>query len=144
MPGAGADPIWSEPESAPGPRTSRAGAAQKSGGSATLQKSVQFCLLPLNIIVKSNNLILPIIFRYRYVIKIVHLFFIKQTFNFFRILNRKLVFMYQFKFFMIFLVFKFSRIRQINPNPQHWSSVIATCTLLIPCGGEDGMCVVPG
>ena len=52
--------------------------------------------------------------------------------------------MYQFKFFMIFLVFKFSRIRQINPNPQHWSSVIATCTLLIPCGGEDGMCVVPG
>ena len=38
LPGAGADPIWSEPESAPGPRTSgaRAGAAQKSGGSATL------------------------------------------------------------------------------------------------------------
>ena len=34
LPGAGADPIWSEPESAPGPRT--AGAAQKSGGSATL------------------------------------------------------------------------------------------------------------
>ena len=96
MPGAGADPIWSEPESAPGPWTSRAGAAQKSGGSATLLKSVQFCLLPLNIIVKSNNLILPIIFRYRYVIKIVHLFFIKQTFNFFIILNRKLVFMHQF------------------------------------------------
>ena len=35
---AGADPIWSEPkpESAPGPRTSGAGAAQKSGCSATL------------------------------------------------------------------------------------------------------------
>ena len=32
----GADPIWSEPESAPGPRTSGAGAAQKSGGSTTL------------------------------------------------------------------------------------------------------------
>ena len=36
MPGAGADPIWSEPESAPGPRTSGAGAAKKSSGSATL------------------------------------------------------------------------------------------------------------
>ena len=36
LPGAGADPFWSEPESAPGPRTSGAGAAQKSGGSATL------------------------------------------------------------------------------------------------------------
>ena len=36
LPGAGADPIWSEPESAPGPRTSGAGAAKKSGGSATL------------------------------------------------------------------------------------------------------------
>ena len=37
-PGGGAYLIWSEPESAPGPRTSgaRAGAAQKSGGSATL------------------------------------------------------------------------------------------------------------
>ena len=35
-PGAGADPIWSELESAPGPRTSGAGAVQKSGGSATL------------------------------------------------------------------------------------------------------------
>ena len=34
----GADPIWLEPEPelAPGPRTSGAGAAQKSGGSATL------------------------------------------------------------------------------------------------------------
>ena len=29
LPGAGADQIWSEPESAPGPRTSGAGAAQK-------------------------------------------------------------------------------------------------------------------
>ena len=38
LPGAGADPIWSEPEptSAPGPLTSRAGAAKKSSGSATL------------------------------------------------------------------------------------------------------------
>ena len=34
LPGAGADPSRSEPESAPGPRPS--GAAQKSGGSATL------------------------------------------------------------------------------------------------------------
>ena len=34
--GAEADPFWSEPESAPGARTSGAGAAQKSGGSATL------------------------------------------------------------------------------------------------------------
>ena len=34
LPGAGAGPFWSE--SAPGPRTSGAGAAQKSGGSATL------------------------------------------------------------------------------------------------------------
>ena len=33
----GADPIWSEPELAPGARTSGAGAAQKSGGSATLE-----------------------------------------------------------------------------------------------------------
>ena len=32
--GAGAAPVWSEPESATGPRTS--GAALKSGGSATL------------------------------------------------------------------------------------------------------------
>ena len=39
LPGAGVDPIWSEPESAPGPRTSKAkaGTAQKSGGSATLE-----------------------------------------------------------------------------------------------------------
>ena len=44
MPGAGADivvgavadPMRSEPESAPGPRTPGAGAAQKSSGSATL------------------------------------------------------------------------------------------------------------
>ena len=36
LPGAGADPIWSEPESAPGPWTSGAGAAQKRGGSTTL------------------------------------------------------------------------------------------------------------
>ena len=37
--GAGADPIWSEPESAPELRTSGAGAAQKSGGSATLENT---------------------------------------------------------------------------------------------------------
>ena len=36
LPGAGADPIWSEPKSAPGPLTSGVGDAQKSGGSATL------------------------------------------------------------------------------------------------------------
>ena len=36
LPRAGADPTWSEPESAPGPRTSGAEAAKKSGGSATL------------------------------------------------------------------------------------------------------------
>ena len=37
--GAGAHPIESEPESATGPRTSEAGGAQKSGGSATLLKT---------------------------------------------------------------------------------------------------------
>ena len=38
LPGAGADPRRSEPESAPGPwpPEAGAGAAQKSGGSATL------------------------------------------------------------------------------------------------------------
>ena len=35
---SGADPTLSEPESAPGPRTS--GAAEKSGGSATLGLSL--------------------------------------------------------------------------------------------------------
>ena len=35
LPRAGADPIWSELKSASGPRTSRAGDAQKSGGSST-------------------------------------------------------------------------------------------------------------
>ena len=35
--GAVDDRIWSEPESAPVPQASGAGAAQKSGGSATLQ-----------------------------------------------------------------------------------------------------------
>ena len=39
LPGVGSDPIWSEPESAPGPQTSRARAAQKSGGSATLDRN---------------------------------------------------------------------------------------------------------
>ena len=34
--GAGVDPIWSEPESAPEPRIAGAGATQKSGGSAAL------------------------------------------------------------------------------------------------------------
>ena len=37
--GAGADPICLEPESAPGPRTSGAGDAKNSGGSATLSTS---------------------------------------------------------------------------------------------------------
>ena len=37
--GAGADPSRSEPESALGPWSSGAGAAQKSGGSATLPAS---------------------------------------------------------------------------------------------------------
>ena len=51
--GAGADPIWSEPESAPKPRTSGAGAAQKSGGSATLKTGVQlniekFCSIQIS------------------------------------------------------------------------------------------------
>ena len=36
LPGAGATLQSLEPESAPGPRTSGAGAAQKSGGSVTL------------------------------------------------------------------------------------------------------------
>ena len=41
-PGAVADPIWSNAgaESAPGPRTSGAGAAPKIGGSTTLFKSI--------------------------------------------------------------------------------------------------------
>ena len=48
LPGAGAvaDPIWSEPESAPGPRTSRARAAQKSGSSATLHVSMESAPAP--------------------------------------------------------------------------------------------------
>ena len=41
MYGAGADLIWSEPESAPEPRTSGAGAAQKRGGSATLTAKIR-------------------------------------------------------------------------------------------------------
>ena len=36
LPGARADPVLVELESAPGPRTSEAGVAEKSGGSATL------------------------------------------------------------------------------------------------------------
>ena len=36
----GADPIWSEPESAPGPRTSGPGVAKNSGGSASLITSI--------------------------------------------------------------------------------------------------------
>ena len=42
LPGAGADPSRSEPESAPGPWPSGAGAAQKSGGSATLLLNYNF------------------------------------------------------------------------------------------------------
>ncbi len=44
LPGAGADLSRSEPESAPGPWPSGAGAAQKSGGSATLVVSVAYKL----------------------------------------------------------------------------------------------------
>ena len=39
LPGVGSDPSRLEPESAPGPWTSGAGAAQKSGGSATLRET---------------------------------------------------------------------------------------------------------
>ena len=41
-PGAGAGPIWSGLELALGPRTYRAGATQKSGGSATLVGALSF------------------------------------------------------------------------------------------------------
>ena len=41
LPGAVADPIWLKSESAPGPRT--AGAAHRSGGSATLFTTLHFC-----------------------------------------------------------------------------------------------------
>ena len=46
LPGAGADPSRSEPESAPGPWPSGAGAAQKSGGSATLHPNMskKYCI----------------------------------------------------------------------------------------------------
>ena len=40
LPGAGDDQTWSELESAPGPRTFGAGAAQNSDGSATLTESL--------------------------------------------------------------------------------------------------------
>ena len=43
LPGARADPSRSEPELAPGPWLSGAGAAQKSGGSATLVFSSENC-----------------------------------------------------------------------------------------------------
>ena len=43
--GAGADPSRSEPESAPGPWPSGAGAIQKSGGSATLHIHIETFLL---------------------------------------------------------------------------------------------------
>ena len=46
LPGAGADPIWSE--SAPGPRTSGTGSAQKSGGSATLQITLLWALIDIS------------------------------------------------------------------------------------------------
>ena len=49
LPGAGADPIQSGSESALGPQTSGAGAAQKSGGSATPPLSL-FCIFFLNVI----------------------------------------------------------------------------------------------
>ena len=46
LPGAGADPSRSEPESAPGPWPPGARAAQKSGGSATLVLWIRNYLLP--------------------------------------------------------------------------------------------------
>ena len=49
LPGAGADPIQSGSESALGPQTSGAGAAQKSGGSATPPLSL-FCIFFLYVI----------------------------------------------------------------------------------------------
>ena len=54
-PGAGADPsrLEPEPESAPGPWQTGAGAAQKSGGSATLLKSSS----NTNIFLKLNKII---------------------------------------------------------------------------------------
>ena len=53
LPGAGADPSRLEPESAPGPWQTGAGAAQKSGGSATLLKSSS----NTNIFLKLNKII---------------------------------------------------------------------------------------
>ena len=41
LPGAGADPSRSDPESAPGPWPFGAGAAQKSSGSATLVNTMK-------------------------------------------------------------------------------------------------------
>ena len=57
-----------EPESVPGPRTSEAIAAQKSGGSATLQLKVFWNILhfkEVNIFVKN----VYIVYRYRYSLK---------------------------------------------------------------------------
>ena len=53
MPETGADPIWSEPELAPGPRTSGAGGDQKSGVFAT----VFFIYSTLNDLFQENNVI---------------------------------------------------------------------------------------
>ena len=50
MPETGADPIWSEPELAPGPRTSGAGGDQKAASSQQL-------LYTLNDLFQENNVI---------------------------------------------------------------------------------------
>ena len=47
LPGAGADPSRSEPESDPGPWRPGAGAAQKSGGSATLVIPILEPVIPI-------------------------------------------------------------------------------------------------
>ena len=63
LPGAGADPSRSEPESAPGPWRpgAGAGAAQKSGGSATLagaalKKAAPTCQIPGRMLDKKEGL----------------------------------------------------------------------------------------
>ena len=42
LPGAGAEPIWTKPESAPGPRTSRAGTAQKVAAQRHLMNEYRY------------------------------------------------------------------------------------------------------
>ena len=71
MPGAGADPSRSEPELAPGHWPSGAGAAQKSGGSATLpmlpyQFRISFKNSKFIFQNKKLNLYLPAVLRSRH------------------------------------------------------------------------------